>query len=351
MQNTKKAGIKDIATMAGVSIGTVDRVLHNRGHVNQDTRQKILDIVKQSGYTPNLFAKSLSSKKTTTIAIVIPDSSDNNPYWEKPVMGIKQASTELKNYNVEIVYEHFNASDPLSFSNILNHVITLNPDGVVINPVFVNQSVSFLQKLDSQNIPYVFIDNNIENTSTLGYFGQNALQSGRVAAKLVWLATSNIIDILIVKQTNNKIFSQHIESRINGFNNYFTDNNINVNTDIVEIDLLNTNEPDKTLSKIFEQNKTYHCIFVPNSRAYLLANYFVKNNLKFKLVIGYDLIAQNQKHLVNQNITYLLCQKPEQQAYKAINALFSYITLKTPVNRINFSAVDIVTNENLENYN
>ena len=95
----KKIGVKDIAAKAEVSIGTVDRVLHNRGEVKEETRKRVMDIVIELGYKPNLLAKSLSSKKTTRIAIIIPDSSDNNPYWEKPIQGIKMAAEELENYN------------------------------------------------------------------------------------------------------------------------------------------------------------------------------------------------------------------------------------------------------------
>jgi LacI family transcriptional regulator len=60
---SSKIRIKDIAEKAGVSIGTVDRVLHNRGDVRSETREKILQIVKEMGYTPNLFCQITCIKK------------------------------------------------------------------------------------------------------------------------------------------------------------------------------------------------------------------------------------------------------------------------------------------------
>jgi LacI family transcriptional regulator len=87
-----KTRIKDIAKMANVSVGTVDRVLHNRGEVSLETRKQVMSIVDQLGYTPNLIAKSLALKKNHEIAVLIPSSANDNPYWDMPLSGIKQAN-------------------------------------------------------------------------------------------------------------------------------------------------------------------------------------------------------------------------------------------------------------------
>ena len=60
---TKNIRILDIAKKAGVSIGTVDRVLHQRGEVSEETREKILKIIREFDYRPNILASTLASKK------------------------------------------------------------------------------------------------------------------------------------------------------------------------------------------------------------------------------------------------------------------------------------------------
>lgn len=55
--------IVDIAKMAGVSVGTVDRVIHNRGRVSEENRKKVQAILEMVNYQPNLMARSLASKK------------------------------------------------------------------------------------------------------------------------------------------------------------------------------------------------------------------------------------------------------------------------------------------------
>jgi len=348
----RKAGIKDIAELAGVSIGTIDRVLHNRSEVSEETRKKVMKIVEEVGYTPNIFAKSLSSKKATRIAIVLPDSSDSNPYWEKPIQGIKQAAEELVNYNTEIIYEHFDASNEASFWAVLQKIAAINPDGVVLNPVFEATSKEFLKLFDESKTPYVFIDVDLKGVDNLAYFGQDAERSGLVAARLIDLCTQNNSTILIVKQAKKKVFSTHIENRILGFNNYLQTCSCKnrIHTVTVEVDLNDPNEPEASLDEVFNRDAEIKGVFVPNSRGFKLATYLKDKKKKELIVVGYDLIDPNVTFLREGYITVLLSQKPEEQAYKAIYALFNQLVSRKAVNKTNFSAIDIITKENLDYY-
>lgn len=350
---TKNVGIKEIALAAGVSIGTVDRVLHNRGEVKKETKEKIISIIKDLKYKPNVFARSLASKKTTRIAIVIPDSSDNNCYWEKPIHGIKKAADELAGFNVEIIFEHFDASNEASFKKVLEEVCDENPDGIVLNPVFKSVALHYISIFNNRNIPYVFIDVNIKGVDKLGYFGQDAEQSGLVAAHLMDLKLVNKPNVLIIKQANKKLFSQHIESRVVGFLKYYKtqlkENNISIST--VEIDLEDNREPNVSLSKVFKVNNSIDAIFVPNSRAFKVADFFTDNNKTLIPITGYDLVYRNVEHLKKGNIAHIISQKPEDQAYYAIMALFDNLITKKEVKETNYSPIDIIMKENINYYN
>jgi LacI family transcriptional regulator len=65
--------IKDIAKLAGVSVGTVDRVLHNRGRVSDDALKKVTAVMNQIDYKPNLIARTLGSNKNYRIVAIDPD--------------------------------------------------------------------------------------------------------------------------------------------------------------------------------------------------------------------------------------------------------------------------------------
>ena len=83
--------ILDVAFRANVSIATVSRVLNNKPHkVNKATREKVLTAARELDYRPNALAKSLLTKKTMTIGIIIPDIS--NPYYAEIVRGIQDVA-------------------------------------------------------------------------------------------------------------------------------------------------------------------------------------------------------------------------------------------------------------------
>lgn len=343
----KRVSIKDIATLAGVSIGTVDRVLHNRGEVNTETRNRIMQIINELGYTPNLQAKALSMKKSLRFAVIIPDSQDNNPYWQKPMDGINLAIAELSNYNTNFSIFHFDASSEQSFITILASVPTNEIDGVLLCPVFKQAALQFIHTLNSQQIPFVFIDININNAGNIGYFGQDAYQSGVIAARLMQKDLQTNRNVLIVKQSNHKIFSNHIEQRVSGFRNSIG-NDYNIAE--LEIDLSDPQEPDASLLQTLKKQQ-FNGIFVPNTRAFRFANFASAQGINNLCVIGYDLIDENINHLKKGNISYLLNQRPDEQSYKAIMLLFNYLLGQKEINQIdNYSPIDIIIKENVEYY-
>ncbi|HOC97822.1 MAG TPA: LacI family DNA-binding transcriptional regulator, partial [Bacilli bacterium] len=67
--------IYDVAGAAGVSLATVSRVLNHPEKVKAETRERVLKIIKEKGYKPNANARGLASKRSTTVAIVIPSIS------------------------------------------------------------------------------------------------------------------------------------------------------------------------------------------------------------------------------------------------------------------------------------
>ena len=106
--------IKDIASQANVSIGTVDRVLHNRGEVSEKTRKKVLGIIKELNYHPNILASTLASKKSVLFVTLFPQPPSPEGYWSKPLIGVKKRISELQQYGVitqNFTFSQFDAAD------------------------------------------------------------------------------------------------------------------------------------------------------------------------------------------------------------------------------------------------
>ncbi|MBN2484362.1 MAG: substrate-binding domain-containing protein [Bacteroidales bacterium] len=344
-----KIRIKDIARLAGISAGTVDRVLHNRGEVKAETREKVLKIIKELGYTPNLLAKSLALKKTFRICVLIPSSDISNPYWEKPLAGINKAKGEIKDYSTRVEVFTYAIDNEVEFEQKLNEIILSVPDGIVFSPHFVDTSQRMLLLCNIRKIPVVFIDSNISTSEVLGYFGQNAFLSGYMAARLMSYGLPKNSRVLVLKLAKNRASFSHIIKREQGFMSFFTDNpHLSIKPEPVEIDLVDDDEPDHTLSKLFYDAGNLAGVFVTNSRVHTVVPLLKHYNLSGTLLIGYDLVEESVKYMEEGIIDFLICQKPEEQGYNCVMSLFNYLLQDKQIERMNYSPIDIVMKDNYQ---
>jgi LacI family transcriptional regulator len=347
-----KIKLKDIAEIAGVSVGTVDRVIHARKEVNEKTREKVLSIINELGYKPNLQARSLALKKTHHIIALIPSGKQSdNSYWDLPKTGIEKAARELDDYFTDVEIRFFNSIEKESFTKQAEAILKEKPDGVVFSPFFKQPSLTFSKKLNTAGIPYVFIDSNFNEANAISYFGQDTFQSGYLSARIMSYGLRKNDTILIVNLTNTESVISHLKLRQEGFLAAIMDDKKKFNPVTINIDLSNTDEPDLTLKKSFEENPHVKGIFVPNSRVYKVAKYLCNIGKCNTLLVGYDLIEENVEYLNKGYIDFLICQKPEEQGYKSVMALSKYILTKEEIPRVNYSQIDIITKENLNYYN
>ena len=177
-----KIRIKDIARLANVSTGTVDRVLHNRGEVSAKSREKVEKVLKEINYQPNIYASALALKKRYTFVTLLPESNEGE-YWSDIKKGVDQAAHEFLDLNISVEQIFFNQYDSTSFEKAIETVLKLTPDAVLLAPIFKEQSISLAKQLEIQEIPYVLIDSDMEEIHSLAYFGMDSLQSGYLAAK------------------------------------------------------------------------------------------------------------------------------------------------------------------------
>ena len=155
--NSRNIRIKDIARLAGVSKGTVDRVLHERGRVSEEAYQKVMKVLREIDYKPNLIARTLSSNKHFRILALIPDPA-NDPYWAQTAEGLRQAEAEWAHYNITIEHYHFDQYIKESFEEKAQQALQAQPDGIVTAPIFYNEAIRFFDELKEASIPYVIFN-------------------------------------------------------------------------------------------------------------------------------------------------------------------------------------------------
>lgn len=170
--------------MAGVSVGTIDRVLHERGRVSPEAYTKVQEVLKSIDYKPNFIARSLGRSKQLRIVALIPNPAFD-PYWLEVRAGIQQAREEWIHYGVTVetfLYEHDGKG---AMELVAQEALETNPDGFVIGPIFHPLAVPIIKRLQGKQIPFVLFNANIPELNPLSFIGQDLFQSGVLAARLM----------------------------------------------------------------------------------------------------------------------------------------------------------------------
>ncbi len=346
---SKKARLKDIAILSGVSIGTVDRVIHNRGQVAEKTREKVLKIAKELNYTPNIMARALKTRKGINIISLLPFPTEENSFWVKHPEGMEKAMSELEQFPVTLTQFTFDLNNEKSFQEKTREVIKRHFDGIILAPVFRKESIIFCARLKKKKIPFVFVDNYLTETDFLAYTGENIFCSGRVAGQLASLVTMKGKSILVVNIAKNIQNMHHLNKRTEGFLSYFAENSkkqyriIRMNIPNTELEVIK-----ESIDKIFNKHPRITTIFVTGSKSYKIAEYVNQSSENNINVIGYDLLDKNVRYLKEGKIKFLIGQRPEEQTYKAVKKLFDYLAFKKVPEKLDYLPVDIVTSENVD---
>lgn len=171
--------IRDVAAKAGVSTATVSRIINNKGQATPETVARVHAIIKELGYKPNVVARSLTSRKSNTVALLVPTIS--NPFFPELARGIEDVANSF-GLNIFLC----NTDDERDKVN--NYLVSLQEryvDGIIINSL--NLTNKDLKELNSNGIPTVTLD----RTFSTHEFSSITVKH-RVGAQL---ATKHLIDI------------------------------------------------------------------------------------------------------------------------------------------------------------
>jgi len=153
----KKITIKEIAKLAGVSRTTVSRVLSGGNLVSKNTRDRILEIIKEREYKPSIIAQSLRTNRTRTIGLVLADIE--NPFYSRVAKGVIDAA-EAKNYNVILCNSN---NDIKSEERDIRTLIDRGVDGLLLTTVELKMKT--IENLRDKGIPFLLIDCKLDTPS------------------------------------------------------------------------------------------------------------------------------------------------------------------------------------------
>jgi len=347
----EKIRIKDIAKRAGVSVGTVDRVLHDRPNVSKPAREKVEQALKEMNYQPNMYASALAYNKEYTFYLLIP-KHESEAYWEEIEEGARKCEDVRRDFHIDVEIHFYERSNEDSFREQANEILEAAPEGVIVVPSSLAVTREFTENLHAKSIPFILLDSYMPDLRPLSFFGQDSFCSGFFAAKMLMMIASKETEIMLMRQTKDgRVVSKQQDNREVGFRHYMHDHFPNV--EIIDLDLpLNGTKSEyvKMLEKYFaEHPNTHHCITM-TSKAHIVGDFLLKTNRRDVQIMGYDMVEKNARCLREGSISFLIAQHAYMQGYSCVETLFRAIVLKKKVTPVNYMPIELLMKENVDFY-
>lgn len=351
MNKDSKITINDVARLSGLSKGTVDRVLHNRGEVSAKSREKVLKVIEECGYRPNIYASLLASKKAHKIVCLIPDFTPGD-FWELTEKGIGKGREAASTYGISVVTVQYDQYDMESFRSACARTLEENPTGVIIAPMFRIETLKFVNELRERGISYMYIDSRLEDDNYLAYFGMPMYQSGYLCADLL-TDGRKVRKVHVIRIARDKKgLSDPTVTRRAGFMDYMSEHCPETEIENVFIDPKDASAVRAGLDRLFSEDTDPHKYLVMfNSRVHLVADYLREHGIATCRVVGFDVLERNLAALKDGFVQLLIGQHADSRTEDAVVAMTEWLLLHKPIARKdNFTQMDILNRYNCDYY-
>ncbi len=336
--------IKQIAERAQVSRGTVDRVLNGRPDVSDKTRAKVLKIIEELDYKPNVVAKALKSKeKKIKIGIVV--SPKSNFYGKDVLKGVLYAQKECLSYGVTVdIYEMDDFSGTAQQEQI-RRAVADHVDALALAPMETAGVKKILTDIVG-SIPLVFYNTQLRDIKNLCYIGQDARACGRVAAQLLGMISQGGGGTVVF--LGYQMIRAHME-RFEGFRDhlsaYFPQMRM-----IGSFETQEDPERIKTLCRELFAGYDIKNIFISGGDINALGDHLIDHGLVGKVnVVCTDYICRTPEFLKNNVVQFAIGQQPFEQGYYAVKVLKDHLlTGIGPKGHLIHTNLDIFIKENID---
>ncbi len=341
------ATIKEIANLAGVSRGTVDRVLNKRGQVNPEKEKKILEIAKALNYTSNIAGKTLAvRKKLLKFGYILMSATTSNPYFLDVVEGIESQANELADYGVSVELRYATLSDPTLQVKLIDELLELGVSGIAITPINHPLVSERIKQLTKEHFPIVTANTDLPDSGRIAYVGSDYFRSGQTAAGLMHIICAGkakvgvVIGSPLVLCHSERLagFKQRIQQEYHGLEIVGSEinNDDDIESYIVTKRLLETH-PEIDALYLVAAGVVGACRAVADLKR--------KGQLR---IVSYDATPQTVELIKSNTITVSITQEPFVQGAKPLEILFDYVGMNLkPESDLFYTTLGIVIKDNL----
>lgn len=348
---SERIRIKDIAEMAGVSVGTVDRILHQRPNVSPKAREKVEKVLKEINYQPNVYASALAYNRKYNFALILPEH-DSEAYWNEIEEGSARASEVRRDFHVNVRIWYYDRFNEASFLHQAQKCLETHPNGIVLVPAQAEVTRAFTDMLHERSIPFILLDSYLPELNPLSFYGQDSFASGYFAAKVLMLEAREDREIMLMKQMKDgQIVSKQQHNREVGFRDFMAHHYPHVKIHEVNLPLDAPRESyDEILEHFYRDHPDVRHAITFNSKAHLVGDFLLRTGRRDSAIMGYDMVEKNADCLRKGAISFLIAQHAYMQGYACIDTLFVKIVLKKDVDPVNYMPIELLTKENIDYY-
>lgn len=314
--------IKELANMAGVSRGTIDRVLNKRGGVNKNTEARIWQLVEETGYQTNDVARALSvQKRKTRIGVIL--NGDGNVFFNDVINGVTMQAKHLQSFGCEVMIQTIKATPENQLASI-DKLVKQSIGGLIISPcndIAVTNRINEL--ICEKGIPVITVNTDIQDSGRLCYVGSDFFRSGQTAAGLLGLITGGRGNIGIISGYENILC--HSE-RIRGFEECISRKYPAIN--IVQILENNDDELESYIQtgKMLQEHPEINAIFFAAGGVYGGCRAILEQRRRDIQAICFDLPEKTKEMMQEGIIRAAICQEPITQGMKSVELMYQYLS-------------------------
>ena len=337
--------IQQIADIARVSRGTVDRALNGRGRVNADVAEKILKIAAELDYIPKSKRKKSAGNEKLKIGIIT--QLAQSPFMIEIYKGIHQAVEELSIWNIDILERSIDSVDEKEQLDAIDSLVEEGIHGLAIMPVnsnAVSKKINWL--IEEKDIPVITFNSDIVGTKRLCFVGMDNHRSGLTAAGLMDMMTRGTGKVLVI----TGFLSNHVNSRrVDGFIEELKRSGSGLTIAAIQGSLDEADEVQKIIVDALQDIPGITGILVVSSGQEGIIRAFEELHLTQRpYVIIYDQTPANEQMLVDGFADFLIEQDNYVQGYRPAYILANLLKKGLPPeSEYCFTDIKIKTKYNL----
>lgn len=310
--------IKEIADACGVSRGTVDRALHNRGRVQPEVAERIKKVADELGYTINVSGRALAmTGKNIAIGVILQFAE--TPFMQKVREGILEAESEISQFGCHVELCEINGIDIQKTIRQMEKLRKMKVRSIAVVAAEDPRLHEEISRCEADGISVITLNSDLTGSERKCFVGQDAEKSGSMAAGImgdILQGAGNVILFYGIDETSQG-------ARIRGFRNVMKNDYPEIRiTDEYKTD----NRPEKPaeqLQALLKAEKKPDGIYLCAEGAVELARCLRKNGCASEIrVIVHDLAGCNPDDIADRTIDYVIDDDGHRQGYLAIRLLF-----------------------------